>query len=219
MNAPLQITFRNMEPSPMVEQWVREEAEKLETFYSSIMGLRVAVEIPHRHRVKGNTYHVRIDLTVPQGELVINRQPNPRNQARRTGQGTVTKRLEMATPHKNLRLAIDDAFRIAGRRLQDFARRQSGNVKAHESSPRAQVTRILPGEGYGFLTTADGREIYFHKQSVLNGGFARLRVGSPVTFVEEQGEKGAQASTVRLVGKNAPAHRVAAAAAASAEER
>jgi cold shock CspA family protein/ribosome-associated translation inhibitor RaiA len=51
--------------------------------------------------------------------------------------------------------------------------------------------------------TADGREIYFHRNSVLNGGFARLAVGSHVTFAEELGEKGAQASTVRLLGKHA----------------
>jgi cold shock CspA family protein len=59
----------------------------------------------------------------------------------------------------------------------------------------------LPDEGYGFLATEDGREFYFNKQSVLNRGFARLQVGTGVTFVEEQGEKGPQASTVRIISK------------------
>lgn len=144
MKAPLQVTFRNMEPSTVVEGWIRAEAGKLETFYSSIMGFRVAVEMPHRHHVKGIPYHIRIDLRVPGGELVFNRQPNPRNQARQAGKGKVTKSLEMAAPHKDLRLAIDDAFRIAGRRLQGYARRQSGHVKTHELPLKARVTKLLP---------------------------------------------------------------------------
>ena len=61
-----------------------------------------------------------------------------------------------------------------------------------------RVARFLAGEDSGFIETADGREIYFHRNAVLNGGFARLSVGSEVRFVEEEGEKGAQASTVRL---------------------
>ncbi len=67
----------------------------------------------------------------------------------------------------------------------------------------ATVARLDPSGEFGFLETADGREIYFHRNSVLNGGFARLAVGSRVTFAEELGEKGAQASTVRLLGKHA----------------
>ena len=53
-------------------------------------------------------------------------------------------------------------------------------------------------QGYGFLETPGGREIYFHKNSVLDGGFGRLKIGTAVRFAEEEGEKGPQASTVRL---------------------
>lgn len=202
MQVPLQITFRNMESSPTVEKWVREAAARLETFYSQIMGCRVAVEIPHRHHRKGSTYHVRVDLTLPGGELVIKRQPNIRNRVKQKGEAQVKKSLEVETPHKNLRLAIDDAFKVAGRRLQDYARRQNGRVKTHEPPPEARVSRVLADKGYGFLITPDEREIYFHRDSVLNRGFGRLRVGTLVSFVEEQGEKGPQASTVRIVGKH-----------------
>ncbi len=57
---------------------------------------------------------------------------------------------------------------------------------------------MIPGEGYGFLTTQDGREIYFHQDSVLNRGYSSLRIGAKVTFAEEEGEKGPQASSVRI---------------------
>jgi cold shock CspA family protein len=201
MKLPLQITFRHMESSRMAEEWIRIEAAKLDSFYNQIMGCRVAVEIPHQHHRRGCLYHIRIDLTVPGGELVIKRQPNLKDRAWQEGQVDATKHFEVGIAHKNLRLAIDDAFKAAGRCLQDYARRQAGRTRIHQSLPVAQVSKLFAEKGYGFLTTDDGREIYFHKGSVLKGGFGRLGVGSRVTFVEEQGEKGLQASTVRVIGK------------------
>jgi cold shock CspA family protein len=55
---------------------------------------------------------------------------------------------------------------------------------------------------FGFLQAADGHEVYFHRNSVLDDAFSRLTVGTHVTFVEEIGEKGSQASTVKLLGKH-----------------
>jgi cold shock CspA family protein len=201
MQLPLQITFRNMESSEAIEEWIQAEAEKLDTFYGQIMSCRVTVEIPHGHHRKGNLHHIRIDLTLPGRELVIKHEPSVSKGIRQAGGTEMKKSLEMRVPHRDLRLAIRDAFRIAGRRLQDYARRQRGDVKTHEPPLVGRVSKLLPKEGYGFLTTPDGREVYFHKQSVLNRGFRRLRVGSEVDFVEEQGDKGPQASTVRIVGK------------------
>jgi cold shock CspA family protein len=63
------------------------------------------------------------------------------------------------------------------------------------------VTRLFPWEGYGFLTSADGREIYFDRRSVLNDAFDRLAEGIQVRYVEESGEQGPQASTVAAAGK------------------
>jgi cold shock CspA family protein len=201
MTWPLQITFRNVAPSDVIEEWIREEAAKLDTFYNRIMGCRVTVELPHHHHRKGSLYHVRIDLTVPGGEIVVKREPSLSSQVRHLGEAKTKKRLELKIPHKILRLAINAAFKAAGRRLEDYARRQRGDVKAHAALPRARVSRILPDEGYGFLTTDDGREIYFHKNSVLHDAFAKLQVGAMVSFFEEPGEKGPQASTVRVVRK------------------
>jgi cold shock CspA family protein len=195
----VQITFRNLDPSSVIEGTIREEAAKLSLFYPLIMGCHVAVGVPHRHHRRGATYHVRIEITVPGGDIVVKREPGLAAPARQMRQGRIQKRLERTTPHKDLSLAIRDAFQIAGRRLQDYARRQRGDVKMHNPLEMGSVTRILPDESYGFLTSKDGRQIYFHKNSVLKGQFSRLKEGTVVSFVEEEGEKGPQASTVRVV--------------------
>jgi cold shock CspA family protein len=199
MTNPIQITFRHMEPSATVEGWIREEAQKLDEFYNHIMGCRVVVELPNRRHRWGNLHHVRIDLTVPGGELVVKREPSLHSSIQQSREHRVVKHFELNVPHRDLRQAIDDAFKAMGRRLQDYARRQRGQVKIHESAPQARISKLFPSEGYGFLETSDGREVYFHENSVVAEGFARLKVGDAVSFVEEQGEKGPQASTVRLV--------------------
>lgn len=210
---PLQITFREGTALPNAELWIRSEAAKLESFYPRIMGCRVAVENPHLHHREGSPYHVRIDLTVPGGELMVKHEPGLKTSARRAGEAEIKKRLETRTPQKHLRQAINHAFKAAGRLLQDYARRQRGDVKYREAPPLAKVSQIFRDKDYGFLATADGRDIYFHKDSVLNKGFGRLKVGTTVSFTEEQGDEGPQASTVRIMAKQGvrqPARRPAA---------
>jgi cold shock CspA family protein len=215
MKAQMQVTFRNMKPSKVVEDWILAEAAKLEGLYGSLMGCRVVVESPHRHHKKGSLYHIRIDLTVPGGEIVVKREPSLTARARHLGVGAVKKQGEVRIPHKHLQQAINDAFKAAGRRLQDYARRQRGDIKRPTALPEGRVSRVLRDKGYGFLTSDDGREIYFHKNSVLGGAFPKLTVGAAVRFVEEVGEEGPQASTVRIVPRRGirPAAAVAAASA------
>ncbi|BAZ04751.1 HPF/RaiA family ribosome-associated protein [Calothrix sp. NIES-3974] len=99
MQTPLQVTFRNVQSSATVESKIREYVEKLNKLYNRITSCRVVVDLPHRNQNKGKLYHVQIDLTVPQGELVINRNPS-QNQS-----------------HTNLYVALHDAFDIAKRQL------------------------------------------------------------------------------------------------------
>jgi cold shock CspA family protein len=65
------------------------------------------------------------------------------------------------------------------------------------------VTKLDAERSCGFLQTKNGREIYFHQNSVLDGGFRQLAPGARVLFSEEMGDKGPQASTVNLLGKHA----------------
>jgi cold shock CspA family protein/ribosome-associated translation inhibitor RaiA len=204
MEIPLKITFRDMAPSPAIEANIREKAAKLDSLYDRIMSCRVIVEAPHRHHHKGKTFEVRIDLTVPGGELVINHAPKRLAAAKLKRSEEPEKDFtELHEPskhaaHEDVYVAIRDAFNAAGRKLQDHARRQSGKVKVHEPAAVARIVKLFPFEDYGFLQTPDGRELYFHKNSVLAPGFDRLDVGTEVHFAEEMGDKGPQASTVRF---------------------
>ncbi|WP_406695635.1 HPF/RaiA family ribosome-associated protein [Singulisphaera sp. Ch08] len=184
MRLPLQITFHNLSRSDEIEARIREEAERLDEVYDRIMSGRIVVDVPHRHHKEGNLYQVRIDLKVPGEEIVVKHDPAEHSE------------------HRVLDLAIRDAFGEARRRLEEHARIERGQVKGHASLPHARVAWLSPESGSGFLATPDGREIYFHKHSVLEGGFPDLEVGMEVRFVEEQGEKGPQASTVQPVGRH-----------------
>jgi cold shock CspA family protein len=197
---PVQITFRNVEPAADIEREIRARAEKLETFYHRLTSCRVLVEVPARHRQKGYPFHVRIDLTVPEGEIVVKRAPALYSRERRIGDERERKRMEVRPERKHLKVAIHEAFDAARRRLQDHARKLRADVKTHEGLPEGQVSKLFP-QGYGYIETADGQEIYFHSNSVINDRFKTLKLGTKVSFVEEAGEKGAQASTVRVIAR------------------
>jgi hypothetical protein len=123
MVLPLQVTFRNLEHSGRIEQEVQREAAKLEKFYNRIISCRVVVEAPERHHQHGNLHHVRVDLGLPGTELVVKDEPS----LLRSG--------PVPTPHRDVDVAIRGAFRAARRQLQDYARRQRGDVKTHGRLP------------------------------------------------------------------------------------
>ena len=175
---PLQITFHGIGPSPALERTLHRKLSWLRRYHPHIMSCRVTVEAPHRHQRKGRLYSVRVDVTVPGGDLAVTRSPS----------------LDHA--HEDLQVAIRDAFDSARRELMDDARRQRHQVKTPVAVQRGRVTRLE--SDHGFLEAEDGRERYFHRNSVL-GGFERLVVGTTVRFAEEVGDEGPQASTVAIV--------------------
>ena len=112
---------------------------------------------------------------------------------------TVIQAEELDPERKHAQVAVHEAFDIARRQLQDYARRQRGDVKTAARQPRGRVSRLFPIDEFGYIEAEEGHEVYFQKSSVLRNAFDRLAVGSEVSFVEEPGEKGPQASTVKLL--------------------
>jgi len=163
------------------------------------MGCRVLVELVQRHHEAGNRYHVRLDLTVPGEEIVVAHEAGLHATAQDVDAEKLTKVAESDPERKHAPVAIREAFDIARRRLQDYARRQRGAVKTATKQARGRVSQLFPIDEYGYLEAENGQEVYFQKSSVLKDAFNRLAVGSAVSFVEEPGDKGPQASTVKLL--------------------
>jgi ribosomal subunit interface protein len=176
MQRPLKITARDFELTEAMQEDIRNRVTALEQYYDRISGCEVTVDAPVHHHRKGGPFHVHLRVTVPRGEIEINRQAAD-----------------------DLAIALRDAFDAARRRIEDHVRELDRRVKTHAESPHARVSRLVPEEGYGFLTTPEGDEVYFHRNSVLAPGFDHLEVGSEVRFVQELGEKGPQASTVSIL--------------------
>lgn len=185
MQTPLEIDFQGMEPRADVRADIAKHVAALEERFGRATACRVVLKAPGGHHRTGGLYEINIRMALPGGrEINVDRT------------ATEDER------HSDLAFAMNDAFKRARRQLQDQARHLQGQVKTHAEVPIAKVARLDPSGEFGFLETSDGREIYFHRNSVLDGGFAKLDVGARVTFAEEEGEKGPQASTVTLMGKH-----------------
>jgi cold shock CspA family protein len=200
MIRPVQVTFRHMQPLERLEDLVRDRAAWLETFYADIVGCRVLVETPHRHRESGRHVRVRIELSLPGEDVVVNHEPTLHARLKDAEEETHHKDDDIEGVRKYAEVAVREAFDAARRQLQEFARRQRADVKTHEAPEHGRVAEL--NRDHGVIETADGRRVYFHRASVLEEGSTRLAVGSEVAFVEEAGEKGPQASTVRVLGKH-----------------
>ncbi len=96
---PLQITFRNMDPSPALSDRIRERAEGLGELTDRVTSCRVVVEAPHRHKRQGGLFHVRIDLRLPGESIVVSADPSA------------------AHEHEDAYVAVRDAFDAARRQL------------------------------------------------------------------------------------------------------
>lgn len=178
MRLPLQVRFKNVPPSEAIEASIHEKASKLERFNHRIMSCRVVVDSPQRRRRQGKLYDVRIDITVPGKEIAVTREEN-----------------------EDAYIAIRDAFDSAYRKLEEERRRERGIVKTHIEPPSGRVSRLFPEEQYGFILSGNGREIYFHRNSVLNGDFNKMKTGTEVSYLEEQGKEGPQAIRVALASR------------------
>lgn len=180
MKLPLQIIFRNLDHSEAVEAKIRERAEKLGIYHKYIMSCRVAVEGRHKHHQQGNLMHIRVDVKVPDRELVASREPDEHH------------------AYEDVYVAIRDVFDAMQRQLEEYAGQQQRQVKAHAAPAHGTIVELHPEQDYGRIETADGRLVYFHRNSLSGASLETLRVGADVRFSEEAGDEGPQASSVHL---------------------
>jgi cold shock CspA family protein len=184
METSVEVDFQGMTATPALQTSIEQHVAKLEQRYGRATACRVVVKGPSEHHRTGR-YEVNIRIALPDGrEVDISRTPSADER------------------HTDLEFAINDSFKRARRQLQDQVRKLQGQIKQHEGEPIGTVASLDASGEFGFLEAGDGREIYFHRNSVIDDAFNQLQVGTRVLFAEETGEKGPQASTVKLLGKH-----------------
>ena len=119
MQTPTQITVRDMPHSPALDEHIRAKAAKLEQYFSPITSCRVVTEAPHKHSHQGRQYVVRLDITVPGREIVVNHEHD-----------------------EDVYVALRDAFDAAKRQLEDYARMRRGETRTRQAGARRR--RALP---------------------------------------------------------------------------
>jgi cold shock CspA family protein/ribosome-associated translation inhibitor RaiA len=185
MQTPAQIELEGVRKTPELQAAIDQHIAELEKRFGRVTACRIVVKGPGDRHQTGGQHQVNIRLALPDGrEVNIGRTPKQDER------------------YADLTFAVDNAFRRARRRLQDQARLIRGQTKMHEGQPVGTVVRIDPSGEFGFLESADGHEVYFNCNSVLNGGASSISRGTRVSYVEEIGEKGVQASTVKVLRKH-----------------
>ncbi len=198
MKLPIQISFHNLERIEAVERSDSRGSRSARR----VLGSHHELSRGHRCAASAATSRAtftgpRLDIKVPGEEIAIVQEPAQHDPF-----------------YENVNVAIRDAFNSAARRLEEHVRRQRQDVKHHEVASHGRVSKLFSRVATVFIETPEGGEVYFHANSVLGDKFDDLAVGTEVVYAEELGDKGPQASTVRISRSTSP-HRVGGIGAAS----
>lgn len=163
----------------MLEEWeekINEEITRIKSHYLDIVHhLRISIIAATHHRL--GAFTIKAVSSVPDDTIVV------------------TKDGELVIP------LIVEVFDDLNRRLREYNRRRQHLMRRKAPGAMGTVYRIIPEGDYGFIQSADGREVYFHKNALKNVSYEDIREGDLVEFCMEDGEKGPQATWVRLKGR------------------
>lgn len=178
----LKIQYLGFSESEAVSAAVWNYVEHLEKLYGPIMSCSVVISHPHRKHQKGGIYHIKVRMHLSSVDVVVDRQ-SEKNHA-----------------HEDIYVALRDAFDAAKRKLADFSRIQEGRIKQKSIPAHARIIRLIDYDDCGFVVTEDHREIYFHRNALVNAEFEKLHVGQEVRFAETMGENGPQITSLQVIG-------------------
>ena len=172
----LKIETRNVELRKSWQDRIDEEKEKLVRHYANyVLHLRVSIEATTHHKEGG--FEIKLIATVPNDTVVVSRR----------GEG--------------VRPALIEAFDVLSSQLKEILRKKRKNVKQNELGQEGDkygvIRKLSPHESYGFITSTDERDVYFHENALKNISMEDLTEGDGVIFGETVGDKGPQASWVR----------------------
>jgi cold shock CspA family protein/ribosome-associated translation inhibitor RaiA len=188
VQVPVEIAFHNIESIPWAEEEIRARIAKLEKIYDRLVTCRVRVDQRAQNSKHTIPPVVRIEIGIPgRKDLVVAHEPDY---------------LQQKFQSPDLHNAINEAFRIAEDQLAEYKKQLLTRSKdVHHDGPNqllGQVADIDPSGEFGFILTASGGMLYFHRNSLLSGDFKALRRGAEVHYIEEMGDTGPTASKVRV---------------------
>lgn len=171
----VRIEGRQVEILPEWREKIEEELARLQKHYRDpILHARVEVMGTAHHHL--GAFEIHLVVNVPGDTLTLVRQG------------------DLVLP------LIVEAFDALDRRLRQHLEMVQQQMKTHEEHVRTgRILRLFPADGYGFIETQDGLEVYFHAHAVKKGKFEHLRMGTEVKFTQETGVKGPQAIWVQPV--------------------
>jgi ribosome-associated translation inhibitor RaiA len=186
MEKPLQIAFKDTEPSEYLEKLIRERAARMEKLHPNIIGCRVVVDVPHRAAESFKPpIGIAVEVEVPGKNVIVGKDQQERHEAKNDTYAVVNR-----------------AFDAVQRQLRTVAEVQRGEVKHHEGAGETGlVVRLFPEQNYGFIEVRGSSDLYFTRNAVTGGSFDELSVGTMVEITRATGEgpMGPQASSVRVL--------------------
>ena len=112
MQNRMQITLRGIVHSGALDRYIGDEARKLYRVCDGILTYHVLAEALHLRNQEGAKYAVRLNITLPGTEVVVNREHD-----------------------EDACIAVRDAFAAAGLQLQDHMRHQGGGYRRRNGTP------------------------------------------------------------------------------------
>ena len=173
----LKIEARNVELRKGWQTKIEEEKEKLVRHYANyVLHLRVTIEATSHHKEGG--FEIKLIASVPNDTVVVTRKG------------------------ENVRPLLIEAFDVLSLQLKEILRKKRKDIKGMETESLGDkygiIQKLSPLESYGFITTSDQREIYFHENALKNINMDELAEGDDVVYGETLGDNGPQASWVRV---------------------
>lgn len=115
------ITSRDIPLSESMYAAVEEQIQLLQRFFGRILHCEVVLSRPHLHHKKNRFHHVQIRLKTPHKNIIVDREPEKNDR------------------HISFRLALQDAFQAAQRRLEDEVKRVRQMIRH-----RQKVSQAVP---------------------------------------------------------------------------
>jgi cold shock CspA family protein/ribosome-associated translation inhibitor RaiA len=175
----LKIEAKNLEIRKSWQDKIEEERNRLIRHYANfVLHLRVTIEATPGYKEGG--YEVRLVASVPNDTVAVKRWG------------------------ESVRSLLTESFDVLGAQLKEILKKKQNHKTAKgagmvmDGKATGIVRKIVADEAYGFIATNDKLDVFFHANALKDVAINELSEGDEVLFAMEEGDKGLQATWVRV---------------------